>query len=59
MPVIRGRIAAVSDPDTETSVVLGVPGDFYARCADSRACRSIQDRPVLVGPMTAAELRRQ
>ena len=34
MPVIRGLIAAVSDPDTETSVVLGVPADFYARCAE-------------------------
>ena len=51
MPVIRGLIAAVSDPDTETSVVLGVPADFYARCAEyPELVEVIQDRQVLVGP---------
>jgi len=31
---IRRLVAAVSDPDTQTSVVLGVRADFYARCAE-------------------------
>ena len=55
---IRGLVAAVSDPDTQTSVVLGVRADFYPRCAEyPELVEVIQDRRVLVGPMTAAELR--
>jgi energy-coupling factor transporter ATP-binding protein EcfA2 len=58
----RGFIHALaglaSEADTGTSVVLGVRADFYARCAEyPELVAVIQDHQVVVGPMTAAELR--
>ncbi len=59
MPVIRGLIAAVSDPDTETSVVLGVPADFYARCAEYPELVEASRTVRCWSPPPASELRRQ
>jgi WD40 repeat protein len=39
-------------------VVLGVRADFYAACADHpRLRKALQDRPLVVGPMSEDELR--
>ena len=39
-------------------VVVGVRADFYAACADYLVLRAgLQDRPLVVGPMSEAELR--
>jgi WD40 repeat protein len=39
-------------------VVLGVRADFYGRCADYPALTAaVEGRPLVVGPMTAAEVR--
>ncbi|MGH8885705.1 MAG: hypothetical protein ACRDYX_11125 [Egibacteraceae bacterium] len=47
-----------SEADGQTSVVLGVRADFYARCAEyPELVAAVQDHQVLVGPMTATELR--
>src|SRR5205085_8339783 len=55
---IRGLTEVVGDPDTRTSVVLGVRADFYARCAEYPVLAgAMQDHQVIVGPMTAEELR--
>ncbi|HWM06537.1 MAG TPA: protein kinase, partial [Actinophytocola sp.] len=53
--------AADADPDTDAPpavVVIGVRADAYAACADHERLRAaLQDGPVLVGPMSDAELR--
>ncbi|MEA2587949.1 MAG: hypothetical protein QOH66_876, partial [Actinomycetota bacterium] len=55
---IRGLTATISDCDSRVSVVLGLRADFYARCAEyPELVKVIQDRQVLVGPMTPGELR--
>ncbi|MFI5530039.1 hypothetical protein ACIA8O_15995 [Kitasatospora sp. NPDC051853] len=44
-------------PQANVLVVLGVRADFYARCtADGRLRAALRDDPVLLDPMTAAEL---
>lgn len=43
---------------TATRIVLGVRADFYGRCAEHPPLvEALRDATVLVGPMTAAELR--
>ena len=56
------RLYAVARPGPDGSpgalVVLGLRADFYGRAlADPRLARSLQDGQVVVGPMTAEEVR--
>ena len=58
----RGFVLALAalagGADTQAIAVLGVRADFYARCAEyPELVALIQDRQVLVGPMSPAELR--
>lgn len=54
---------AASTPDVSGGpapalVVLGVRADFYGRCLDyPELAEALQDRQMVLGPMTAAELR--
>jgi WD40 repeat protein/transcriptional regulator with XRE-family HTH domain len=57
-----GRLYALARPDPGGTlgalVVLGLRADFYGRAlADHRLARSLQDGQVVVGPMTAEEVR--
>jgi WD40 repeat protein len=55
---IQGLTGALEGPDPQVNVVLGVRADFYARCAEyPELIEVLQDRQVLVGPMTTAEAR--
>ena len=56
------RVYALARPGPDGSpgalVVLGLRADFYGRAlADPRLARSLQDGQVVVGPMTAQEVR--
>ncbi|MGH8929952.1 MAG: hypothetical protein ACRDZO_04775 [Egibacteraceae bacterium] len=58
----RGLIHALAglagEADSQAIVVLGIRADFYARCAEyPELVEVIQDRQVLVGPMTPVESR--
>ncbi|MGH8908290.1 MAG: hypothetical protein ACRD0K_17725 [Egibacteraceae bacterium] len=58
----RGFILALAalagEADSQAIVVLGIRADFYARCAEyPELVAALQDRQVLVGPMTPAEAR--
>ncbi|MBB5956009.1 WD40 repeat protein [Saccharothrix tamanrassetensis] len=52
-------IDALADlADDDALVVLGLRADFYAACVDhSRLAIALQDAPLVVGPMTDAQLR--
>jgi hypothetical protein len=48
----------VTDPDCPARIVLGVRADLYRRCAEyPDLVAALQDAELLVGPMSAAELR--
>jgi WD40 repeat protein/transcriptional regulator with XRE-family HTH domain len=56
------RLYTLARPDADGTpgalVVLGLRADFYGRAlADHRLARSLQDGQVVVGPMTAGEVR--
>ena len=53
-------LSAMTDPgDSRVRVVIAVRADFYAACAQSPwLAERISDNQVLVGPMTAVEMRR-
>ncbi len=55
----RSFVQALTSLDGgQASVVIGVRADFYARCAEYPGLvAAMRDRQVLVGPMTAPELR--
>ncbi len=59
-------LTEIADPPSETSpepqptglVVIGVRADFYADCVNYPQLRTaLQDNPLMVGPMSDAELR--
>jgi len=55
---IRALAALVSEADNPAIVVLGIRADFYARCGEyPELVDVVQDRQLLVGPMTPGELR--
>ncbi|MGH8895537.1 MAG: NACHT and WD repeat domain-containing protein [Egibacteraceae bacterium] len=55
---IHALAGLVDGSDCQASVVLGVRADFYGRCVEHpELVIVIQDHQVVVGPMTAAELR--
>jgi hypothetical protein len=55
---IRALVDLADGPDSRATVVLGIRADFYARCADYPELVSLlQDHQVVVGAMTAPELR--
>ncbi|MGI5216091.1 hypothetical protein [Plantactinospora sp. CA-290183] len=50
---------AVRTPDSRCRVVLGLRADFFAHCTDDPQLAPLfNDAPLIVGPMTADELRR-
>jgi hypothetical protein len=55
---IQALMSLVGDSERSASVVVGIRADFYGRCADYPELAAVlQDHQVLVGPMSAAELR--
>ncbi|MFC6021488.1 helix-turn-helix domain-containing protein [Plantactinospora solaniradicis] len=55
---VTALLALAFDQGSRARVVLGVRADFYARCADYPALvEALTDSQVLVGPMTAVEVR--
>ncbi|GLZ34419.1 hypothetical protein Lesp02_66060 [Lentzea sp. NBRC 105346] len=51
-------IQALHAAAATTAVLLGVRADFYARCLDyPELAEALQDRQMVLGPMTTAELR--
>ena len=55
---VHALTALASESGSRTLVVLGIRADFYARCAEyPELVTAVQDRQVLVGPMSAAESR--
>ncbi|WP_053689840.1 hypothetical protein [Streptomyces sp. WM6372] len=56
---ITALVEAARSPGSRCRVVLGVRADFYAHCTRYDALVEVlRDAQVLVGPMSAAELRR-
>lgn len=56
---IAGLMGLVDGPGGPARVVLGVRADFYGHCAQHPdLVRAVRDRQVLLGPMSADELRR-
>src|SRR5262249_29525402 len=58
----RGRfvaaLLAAATPGSRMRVVLGVRADAYGRCVEIPAlAAALQDRTLLIGPMTAPQLR--
>ncbi|MFY1675355.1 hypothetical protein ACN27G_36400 [Plantactinospora sp. WMMB334] len=55
---VAALLAAVAAPESRLRVVLGVRADFYGRCAElPELVSALADAQVLVGPMTAAQVR--
>ncbi len=55
---VQALVDLSSDPDAVAKVVLGIRADFYARCAEyPELVAAMEDHQVLVGPMSAADLR--
>ncbi|MGI5145465.1 hypothetical protein ACQEVC_03525 [Plantactinospora sp. CA-294935] len=55
---VAALLAAVAAPDSRLRVVLGVRADFYGHCAElPELVAALADAQVLVGPMTAAQVR--
>ncbi|GAA2275477.1 hypothetical protein GCM10010402_34790 [Actinomadura luteofluorescens] len=55
---ISALLCAARTADSRTRVVLGVRADFYARCSQyPDLVEALRDAQLLVGPMTADELR--
>ncbi|GIG85892.1 hypothetical protein Pen02_08280 [Plantactinospora endophytica] len=55
---VAALLAAVAAPDSRLRVVLGVRADFYGHCAElPDLVAALSDAQVLVGPMTAAQVR--
>ncbi|HEU5470443.1 MAG TPA: hypothetical protein VFV67_07305 [Actinophytocola sp.] len=55
---IDALLDTAAEPDNRTRVVLGLRADFFTHCArHPRLVRALQDAQVLVGPMSADELR--
>jgi WD40 repeat protein len=51
-------LLAAREPDSRLRVVIAVRADFYGRCAEHRGLLdAVRAAQLLVGPMTAAELR--
>ncbi|WUW05285.1 hypothetical protein OG587_42230 [Streptosporangium sp. NBC_01469] len=56
---ITALVTAAQAPNSWTRVVLGVRADFYTHCSDHPdLVAALSDAQVLVGPMSADELRR-
>ncbi len=56
---IQALVDLVEGPDCRASLVVAIRADFYARCAEfPQLVGAMQDRQVLIGPMTTPELRR-
>ncbi|MGQ0778016.1 MAG: WD40 repeat domain-containing protein [Pseudonocardiales bacterium] len=56
---VQALVYLSGDATGPVKVVLGIRADFYARCADyPELVGALEDRQVLVGPMSADDLRR-
>ncbi|RCG31886.1 hypothetical protein DQ384_08960 [Sphaerisporangium album] len=56
---VTALVTAAQAANSRTRVVLGVRADFYSHCSDHPdLAAALSDAQVLVGPMTADELRR-
>lgn len=56
---VQALIHAATAENSRTRVVLGVRADFYGRCGEHpELVEALRDAQVLVGPMSADELRR-
>ncbi len=55
---LSALVAATTDPESRTRVVLGIRTDFYTHCArHPELVEAMQDAQILVGPMNTEELR--
>ncbi len=55
---VDSLLAVATDPDSNTRIVICVRAEFYGRCAEHVGLvAALRDRQLLVGPMTADELR--
>ncbi|MBE1487138.1 nSTAND1 domain-containing NTPase [Plantactinospora soyae] len=55
---VTALLTATAAPDSRLRVVLGVRADFYGRCVElPELVTALTDAQVLVGPMTAAQVR--
>ncbi|MBF9129980.1 hypothetical protein I0C86_13560 [Plantactinospora sp. S1510] len=55
---VTALLAATTAPDSRLRVVLGVRADFYGHCVElPELVAALTDAQVLVGPMTAAQVR--
>ncbi|MEU4223083.1 WD40 repeat domain-containing protein [Nonomuraea sp. NPDC026600] len=56
---VTALLAAVTDPDPQVLVVLGVRGDYWGHCAAyPELAEILADAQFIVGPMRESELRR-